>query len=244
MSEIADFLRARYTEARDAEARKQSVRGDLPFQWTAVYNQDGPHVMLGEFHRVGMDEFFEKYGESAADPDVIADLDAKLALVDDIEPPPVADPEPDDQTPQTGWCCTGYAAECPLCPQYGTGVVDQCPGHVGTGPNKTRVVEAQLHARGAYPGYEYRTTEGARKQWDDIDAPPADENGDPDPTWERNVDAGRPGQGWDRFDYTEESYWRRPRPRGPRPAPVPRTLKILAQPFAGHPDHKGEEWAP
>ncbi|MFE9003101.1 DUF6221 family protein [Streptomyces sp. NPDC007875] len=23
-----------------------------------------------------------------------------------------------------------------------------------------------------------------------------------------------------------------------------RTLRLLAQPFAGHPDHKGEEWAP
>ncbi|WP_055693400.1 DUF6221 family protein [Streptomyces prasinopilosus] len=28
---------------------------------------------------------------------------------------------------------------------------------------------------------------------------------------------------------------------GPYPC---RTLRLLAQPFAGHPDHKGEEWAP
>jgi len=78
---ISEFLRARYTEARDKEAGQQSIRGNLPFQWTAVYNQDDPHVMLGEFHRVGMDEFFAQYGESAADPDVLADLDAKLAVV-------------------------------------------------------------------------------------------------------------------------------------------------------------------
>jgi hypothetical protein len=67
--------------------------------------------------------------------------------------------------------------------------------------------EGQLHARFACPGWEYRTTEGQRKQWDDADRPPSDENGDPDPSWERNVDAGR--DGWERFDYTEESYWRR-----------------------------------
>jgi hypothetical protein len=82
VSSITEFLRARYTEARDKEAGRQSIPGNLPFQWTAVYNQDDPHVMLGEFHRVGMDEFFAQYGESAADPDVLADLDAKLRLVD------------------------------------------------------------------------------------------------------------------------------------------------------------------
>jgi hypothetical protein len=68
--------------------------------------------------------------------------------------------------------------------------------------------ERQLHARSACPGWEYETTEGPRKAWDDADRPPTDGNGDPDPSWERNVDAGR--DGWDRFDYTEESYWRRP----------------------------------
>lgn len=67
--------------------------------------------------------------------------------------------------------------------------------------------DAELHAMRAHPDFEYATTEGQRKQWDDVDTPPATEEGDPDPTWERNVDAGR--DGWERFDYTEESYWRR-----------------------------------
>ncbi|MFG3488514.1 hypothetical protein [Streptomyces sp. NPDC047972] len=66
-----------------------------------------------------------------------------------------------------------------------------------------------LHARRAHPDWEYATTEGPRKHWDDVNQPPLDDNGDPDPTWERNLDAGRPGEGWERFNYTEESYWRR-----------------------------------
>ncbi|MCX5000962.1 hypothetical protein [Streptomyces longwoodensis] len=70
-----------------------------------------------------------------------------------------------------------------------------------------RPSDAELHARCAHPDYEYRTTEGPRKQWDDVNVPPADEDGDPDGSWERNVDAGR--DGWERWDYTEESYWRR-----------------------------------
>lgn len=71
--------------------------------------------------------------------------------------------------------------------------------------------DAELHARRAHPDWEYATTEGPRKQWDDAGTPPADDNGDPDPTWELNTDAGR--DGWDRFDYTEECYWRRLKPK-------------------------------
>lgn len=67
--------------------------------------------------------------------------------------------------------------------------------------------DSELHARRAHPDFEYATTEGPRKQWDDVDVPPCNEEGDPDPSWERNVDAGR--DGWERWDYTEESYWRR-----------------------------------
>ncbi|MFE2912848.1 hypothetical protein [Kitasatospora indigofera] len=59
----------------------------------------------------------------------------------------------------------------------------------------------QLHARRAHPGWEYATTEGQRKAWDHADMTP--EGGG----WERNTAAGR--DGWDRLDYTEESYWRR-----------------------------------
>jgi hypothetical protein len=59
----------------------------------------------------------------------------------------------------------------------------------------------ELHKMARHPDYEYATTEGQRKSWNDSDTPPLGEG------WERNVDMGR--KGWDRFDYTEESYWRR-----------------------------------
>ncbi|QDK01951.1 hypothetical protein SEA_VIBAKI_71 [Arthrobacter phage Vibaki] len=58
-----------------------------------------------------------------------------------------------------------------------------------------------LHRDRRHPAYEYETTEGPRKSWNDYDRPPEGDG------WERNTDAGR--DGWDRFDYTEESYWRR-----------------------------------
>lgn len=61
--------------------------------------------------------------------------------------------------------------------------------------------EQELHARRAHPAWDYATTEGPRKAWDYADTPPEGDG------WERNVDAGR--EGWERFDYTEESYWRR-----------------------------------
>lgn len=69
--------------------------------------------------------------------------------------------------------------------------------------------DSVLHAQRRHPDWEYATTEGPRKQWDDINVPPRGDDGEPDPTWERNLDAGHPGEGWERFDYTEESYWRR-----------------------------------
>lgn len=83
---------------------------------------------------------------------------------------------------------------------------------------RTEETEAELHARRAHPDWEYATTEGPRKQWDDADRPPCDEQGEPEPGWERNTDAGR--DGWDRFDYTEESYWRRPKPTPARRGPI------------------------
>jgi hypothetical protein len=75
-----------------------------------------------------------------------------------------------------------------------------------------RMPEVELHQMRSHPDYEYATTEGPRKAWDDEDVPPYDDNGEPDPSWERNVDAG--DRGWERFDYTEEAYWRRRRGTG------------------------------
>lgn len=74
----------------------------------------------------------------------------------------------------------------------------QCPVGLST---------AELHERRRHPDFEYATTEGPRKQWDDVGVPPCEDDGSIDPAWERNTDAGR--DGWERFDYTEESYWRR-----------------------------------
>lgn len=65
--------------------------------------------------------------------------------------------------------------------------------------------ESELHRGFAHPDYQYRVTEGQRKNWDDADIPPKGDG------WEKNVDAGR--NGWDRFDFTEETYWRRKRKR-------------------------------
>lgn len=95
--------------------------------------------------------------------------------------------------------------------------------------------DAQMHARFAHPAFEYRTTEGPRKQWDHVDTPPADEEGEPEPGWERNVEAGR--NGWERWEYTEESYWRRPLPEGQQRKPyLPHVLLILARVYRDHPD--------
>ncbi|MFF2383745.1 DUF6221 family protein [Streptomyces sp. NPDC058108] len=197
MSEIADFLRARIAERRAvAEAASPG-----PWHPNAEHDEvvavDGITVADG-FALSGRQLRATVEHIAAHDPAaVIADLDAKLALIDEIDPP-LEDAEP--------------------------------------------ATDAELHEIESHPAYEYRTTSGPRKQWDDADVPPRDDNGNPEPGWERNIDAGR--DGWERWGYIEESYWRRPRPGGPRKPHIPRTLKILAQPFAGHPDHRGEGWAP
>lgn len=109
-------------------------------------------------------------------------------------------------------------------------------------PPREPETDSELHARFAHPAYEYRTTEGPRKQWDDTDVPPVDENGDPEPGWERNTDAG--WDGWERFDYTEESYWRRRLPEGQDRKPgAPRWLRLLAAPYADRPGYR-DDWRP
>ncbi len=62
-----------------------------------------------------------------------------------------------------------------------------------------------------YDDYEYRTTEGQRKCWD----------GEP------NLEAdGWECTGWDRLEYTEERYWRRPIKRA---ATIPCYTRNIAQ---------------
>lgn len=102
----------------------------------------------------------------------------------------------------------GWAAVCPRCVL--TDVIE-CPGHPGEAATAEEWA-AHLHRHFVHPGWEYRTTEGPRKQWDDSDVPPVDAHGVPDPSWLRNVEAGR--EGWEQWDYSETSYWRRPVQRG------------------------------
>jgi hypothetical protein len=185
VSEIADFLRARLNEET---ARQQ----DIWEQWHHKDCEAVPQVLYPDRETGPCD-----CGVPAR---VLADIEAKLALIDEIEPP-----------------------------------IEQVSGPA---------TDSELHAIESHPAWEYRTTCGPRKQWDDVDLPPHDDHGEPEPGWERNLDAGIPGEGWERFDYTEESYWRRLRPDGPRVPYIPREFRILAQPFVGQPGHKGEEWAP
>lgn len=63
------------------------------------------------------------------------------------------------------------------------------------------IPDAELHAKLRHPDYEYETTDGPRKAFDEH-SPDED-----DPMWERNVHVGR--NGWDRFAYHEEAYWMR-----------------------------------
>ena len=64
--------------------------------------------------------------------------------------------------------------------------------------------DEMLHQMRMHPDYEYKTTEGPRKRWDDEMRPPDD-----DDSWQVNIHAGY--EGWERFDYTEERYWKRPK---------------------------------
>jgi hypothetical protein len=60
----------------------------------------------------------------------------------------------------------------------------------------------ERHALEAHPDFEYATTEGPRKGFDEH--PPSSDG------WERNTAMGR--DGWERFDEHEEAYWRRRKP--------------------------------
>lgn len=101
--------------------------------------------------------------------------------------------------------------------------------------------DAELHARCSHPEWEYTTTEGPRKAWDDADQPP-DGGG-----WERNIEVG--WNGWEQYNLFEESYWRRRRTpedaeeRRAKAGRPPLVLRALALPFAQHRDYQ-EGWKP
>lgn len=100
---------------------------------------------------------------------------------------------------------------------------------------KDRPTDVELHRRYRHPYFEYAVTQGQRKNWDEVDEPPEGEG------WERNT--ARHG-GWMRYDYTEESYWRRLKPEDERRAwqqYIPPELRALAGIYKDHPDYQ-EAW--
>ena len=83
MSEIGDFLRARYAEAR---ARENGKRRQIPSAFDdhelEVRREGGVDTLLVDGHPYPIDEWREIATEPAPDPDVITDLAAKTAVVD------------------------------------------------------------------------------------------------------------------------------------------------------------------
>lgn len=74
-------------------------------------------------------------------------------------------------------------------------------------PEYTKRLENVLHRSTMHPDYQYKTVKGQRKAFDN--EPPADDGkGD----WTRNTARGN--DGWERFEYHEEGYWRRLKPEG------------------------------
>jgi len=85
----------------------------------------------------------------------------------------------------------------------------------------------ERHQRRAHPAYEYATTEGQRKAWPGVDEPPEGDG------WELNTTSASP-DAFERFDFTEERYWRRVRPTGsrewsPSPSSTRRAAEIAAK---------------
>lgn len=71
-------------------------------------------------------------------------------------------------------------------------------------------LRAFLHERRMHPDYEYEVTKGGRKCFDEH--PPSGDG------WERNIEEGF--NGWERFEFHEEAYWRRLKQSAPNTAQV------------------------
>ena len=80
-NDLAAFLRARYTAARNAEEGRRTIRGHLDFQWEHRLDFDDEYVLINGHRRMAANDFWGQYGEPNPDPVVLADLDAKLAIV-------------------------------------------------------------------------------------------------------------------------------------------------------------------
>lgn len=153
MSEIADFLRARYLEARKREEGVRRMKFPGPFDGHDVEIDSDGRVLIDN-HEYPAEQYWELASEPGADPFVVADLDAKLALLDDLT------------------------------------------------SERHEVVDGDC----------WYTCAAATEERDGGESCDDDRRGGP-------CDCGRDAR-------------------------VNRRLAILAQPFAGNLDHKGEEWAP
>lgn len=85
VTDLADFLRARYTEQRSREEGKRRSRPSMfDGHSVEILYQDGVETLLVDDHPYPAEQYLAVATEPAPDPEVLADLDAKLAIVDDL----------------------------------------------------------------------------------------------------------------------------------------------------------------
>lgn len=85
MSGLVEFLRARYAEVLARENGKRRAIPS-PFDGHEVeirYSSDQGQEVIVDGHPYPAEQYFEIATEPAPDPDVLADLDAKLAILDE-----------------------------------------------------------------------------------------------------------------------------------------------------------------
>ncbi|MFI9618134.1 DUF6221 family protein [[Kitasatospora] papulosa] len=86
MTDLAGFLRARYEEARQNEHGKRkvipSVFDGRDVEWRYAIGE--PEALYVDGHPCPAEKYTEIATAPAPDPDAIADLDAKLALLNDL----------------------------------------------------------------------------------------------------------------------------------------------------------------
>jgi hypothetical protein len=100
---------------------------------------------------------------------------------------------------------------------------DRARGEASARDRREGLTDDELHQQQDHPAYEYRTLEGGRKTWREVDDPPEGDG------WELNITSRDP-DAFERFEYHEERYWRRLNPDGPAAPYVPAgALEVLAQ---------------
>lgn len=84
-TDLAEFLRAQYRERR---AREEGVRRSVPSVFDGheveITGGHGEATVTVDGHPYPTEKYFETATGPGADPAVLADLDAKLALLDDL----------------------------------------------------------------------------------------------------------------------------------------------------------------